>query len=263
MVLPSRVAARSQGLPSALSIRGYGETDENPYAVCPYAVKDGNLTFSLDGHEVSTGNGRLSLHALDRLVIIYLMTPTAPGNKSEFPAGFVGVTPEVVGEQTVVAKANVLSRTSDPTDARCCEVLVDADISAADVVGLLVENATLNPNVTIHGNRFEDYPNLRLSGRGTYLIESNRFECCCSAVTGMDLADYWYESGRIANMTIRNNVVVNGTGFIFGLTGWRGNEPNLPKIRGRIVLRGNTFEAMRREKWSAVGVREFVVSEDQ
>ena len=391
--------------------------------VCPYAVKDGNLTFFLDGHAVSTGNGRLSLHALDRLVIIYLMTPTAPGDKSEFPAGFVGVTPEIVGERTVrftyygdkhaksvklpynvgekvvvnleeqryrdvfffedcdnvavenvtirrfggmgvvgqrsgniridgltaqapdgervtltadivqfincyggisvancrgghslddwinihgnylkvlsvsgsrvrlqtqhvsqsgffpyrpgdalefvtahertvVAKANVLSWTADPSDTRVCEVTVDADLSAAGVVGLLVENATLNPNVTICGNRFEDYPNLRLSGRGTYLIESNRFERCSSAVTGMDLADYWFESGRIADMTIRHNAVVSGSGFLFGLAGWRGNEPNLPKIHGRIVLEGNTFESMRGAKWSAVGVREFVVSED-
>mgnify|MGYP003312213492 CR=1 FL=1 len=388
--------------------------------VCPYAVKDGNLTFFLDGREVSTGNGRLSLHALDRLVIIYLMTPTAPGDKSEFPAGFVGVTPEDLGgrtvrftyygdkhaksiklpynvgekvvvnleekryrdvfffedcdnvavenvtirrfggmgvvgqrsgnvrvdglsalapdgervtltadivqfincygdiavencrggrslddwinihgnylkvlsvngsrvrlqtqhasqsgffpyrpgdalefvtahERTVVARANVLSRTADPSDSRCCEVTVDADLPAADVVGLLVENATLNPNVTIRGNRFADYPNLRLSGRGKYLIESNRFERCSSAVTGMDLADYWFESGRISDMTIRDNTVVDGVGFVFGLSGWQGDEPDLPKIHGRILIEGNAFESMRGAKWSAVGVNEFVV----
>jgi len=388
--------------------------------VCPYKVADGHLSFSLDGHDISTADGRLSLHALDRLVIIYLMTPAAPGNKSEFPAGFVGVVPEAAGERTVrfayygdkhaksirlpykvgekvvvnleekryrdvfffqdcdgvavenvtmrrfggmgvvgqrsgnirldrlaaippegervtltadivqfincygdvavtncegghslddwinihgnyllvesvagdrvrlrtkhashsgffpyrpgdalefvtahgrkvVAKAKVRSVAANPADRTSCEVTVDADLGGANVVGLIVENATLNPNVTIRGNRFVDYPNLRLSGRGKYVIEGNRFERCCTAVTGMDLADYWYESGRISDMTIRNNAVVGGGGFVFGISGWRVNEPDLPKIHGRVLIEGNTFEAMRGAKWSGVGVRDFVV----
>ena len=390
--------------------------------VCPYAVRNGQLTFTLDGHEVSTDDGRLSLHALDRIAIIYLMTPTSPGDKSSFAAGFVGVTPEDLGdgkvrftyygdthsnsvklpyyvgekvvvnleeqryrdvfffedcdsvtvknvtirrfggmgvvgqrsgnisidglsahapdgervtltadivqfincygdititncsgghslddwvnihgnylkvlsvngsrvrlqtqhvsqsgffpyrpgdvlefvtahERTVVAKAKVLSWTADPSDSRSCEVMVDADLSNVGVVGLLVENTTLYPNVTICSNQFEDYPNLRLSGRGKYLIESNRFERCSSAVTGMDLADYWFESGRIDDMTIRDNAVVNGGGFLFGLSGWNGNEPDVPNIHGRILLEGNVFESVHGAKWSAIGVREFILGD--
>ena len=388
--------------------------------VCPYAVKDGHLTFSLDGHEISTRDGRLSLHALDRLIIIYLMTPTAPGDKSLFPAGFVGVTPEAVGERTVrftyygdphaksiglpynvgekvvmnleekrhrdvfffedcdnvavenvtirrfggmgvvgqrsgnitvdrlvaepepgervtltadivqfincfgdiaisncsgghslddwinihgnylqvvsvdgnrvrlqtkhvshsgffpyrpgdalefvtphertvIAKADVLSWTADPSNATLCEVTVDADLSSAGVVGLLAENATLNPNVTICGNRFAHYPNVRLSGRGKYVVESNRFERCSSAVTGMDLADYWFESGRIADMTIRHNAVVDGGGFSFGLSGWSAGDAGVPLVHDCILLEGNTFDAVRGPKWSAVGVRSLEV----
>lgn len=75
----------------------------------------------------------------------------------------------------------------------------------------------------------------------------------------MDLADYWFESGRIADMTIRNNVVVNGGGFRFGLSGWAGNTPDVPKVHGRVVLEGNVFEKVRGERWSAVGVKDFVV----
>ena len=390
--------------------------------VCPYAVNNGNLTFFLDGHEVSTRDGRLSLHALDRLVIIYLMTPTAPGNKSEFPAGFVGVMPEDLGggtvrfayygdkhaksvklpydvgekvvvnleekryrdvfffedcdnvavenvtirrfggmgvvgqrsgniridrlvaeppenervtltadivqfincygeisisncsgghslddwinihgnylkvesvsgnrvrlrtghdqqcgffpyrpgdalefvtahERTVVAKANVLSWAADPSDPAACNLTVDADLSSVNIVGLLVENTTLNPDVSIQDNRFTDYPNIRLSGRGKYLIENNRFERCCSAVTGMDLADYWFESGRIVDMSIRNNAIINGGGFSFGLSGWRGNESDLPKLHGCIRIEGNSFESVRGPQWSAFGVNEFLVGQ--
>lgn len=99
-------------------------------------------------------------------------------------------------------------------------------------------NATLNPNVTIRNNRFHDYPNVRLSGRGRYLVENNRFEHGGTAVVGMDLAEYWYESGRISEMTIRNNTIVNGGGFSFGLSGWNGSEADVPKIHGHHYARG-------------------------
>ena len=75
----------------------------------------------------------------------------------------------------------------------------------------------------------------------------------------MDLADYWFESGRIADMTIRNNAVVQGGGFHFGLSGWSGGKPDVPKVHGRVVLEGNTFDQVRGARWSAVGVRDFVV----
>ena len=137
---------------------------------------------------------------------------------------------------------------------------MDADLSGTPLVGHLIENATLNPDITIKGNRFSDFPHLRLSGRGKYVVEGNRFERCSAAVLGMDLADYWFESGRIADMTIRNNIVVKGGGFHFGLSGWSGNGPDVPKVHGRIVLEGNTFDQVRGARWSAVGVRDFVVA---
>ena len=91
------------------------------------------------------------------------------------------------------------------------------------------------------------------------MVECNRFERCSAAVLGMDLADYWFESGRIADMTIRNNAVVKGGGFHFGLSGWSGNGPDVPKVHGRVGLEGNTVAQVHGARWSAVGVRDFVV----
>ena len=388
--------------------------------VCPYRVEQGNISFSLDGNEISTRDGRLSLHLLGRHFVVYLMAPDSPGDKGKFPASFVGVRAEdrgnrevrftyygdkhpksvslpynvgekvvinleekryrdvfffedcdgvsvenvairrfggmgVVGqrsgnikvdglsvhphagervtltadivqfincygkisitgcegglslddwinihgnylkivsvegrrlrlrpqhpsqqgffpyrpgdmiecvtarERKVLATARVCAVAKDTTDPAVCEITVDADLSGTPLVGHLVENATLNPDVTIKGNRFSDFPHLRLSGRGKYVVEGNRFERCSAAVLGMDLADYWFESGRIADMTIRNNAVVKGGGFHFGLSGWSGNGPDVPKVHGRVVLEGNTFDQVRGARWSAVGVRDFVV----
>ena len=69
--------------------------------VSPYKVADGHLTFMLDGHAVSTRDGRLSLHALDRLCISYLMVSGSPGDKSSFPASFAGVRAEDRGNREV------------------------------------------------------------------------------------------------------------------------------------------------------------------
>lgn len=386
--------------------------------VCPYTVADDGIDFRLDGHVISTRAGRLSLHSLDRLLIHYLMTPKSPGDKSHFPAPFVGAIPEDLGEgkvrfryygdshaksvklpynvgekvvvnleeqryrdvfffedcvgvklenvsidrfggmgvvaqrsgdftikrlralppegervsltadilqfinchgdirienceggfslddilnvhgnylfveqaggrtlrlrvkhpshegffpyrpgdvvefvaahtRDVLGSARVVGVARDPQDRFACTLTVDADVPSVVKTGALVENATLNPNVTIRGCRFRDYPNVRLSGRGTYLIEGNRFENGCSMVVGMDLADYWYESGRIADMTIRDNDIVNCGGCSFGLSGWRGNEPNLPKIHGRVLLENNRFVNPRGAKWFPAAVRDF------
>lgn len=388
--------------------------------VCPYRVDKGDISFSLDGNEISTRDGRLSLHLLGRHFVVYLIAPDSPGDKGKFPAPVVGARAEDVGnrevrftyygdkhpkcvslpynvgekviinleekryrdvfffedcdgvavenvairrfggmgivgqrsgnikveglsvhphdgervtltadiiqfvncywnisiagcegglslddwinihgnylkivsadgrrlrvrpqhpsqqgffpyrqgdmiecvtarERKVLATARVCAVAKDPAAPEVCEITVDADLSGTPLVGQLVENATLNPDVTIKGNRFSDFPHMRLSGRGKYVVEGNRFERCSAAVLGMDLADYWFESGRIADMTIRNNVVVNGGGFLFGLSGWSGDNPDVPKVHGRVVLEGNVFEQVRGERWSAVGVRDFVV----
>lgn len=157
----------------------------------------------------------------------------------------------------VKARAHVAAWAPVTGDATACTVTVDADVPAV-AAGQLVENASLNPDVTIRNCTFTDFYHLRLSGRGTYLVESNRFERGSAAVLGMDLADYWYESGRIRSMTIRNNTVVGRGGFSFGLSGWNGNEADVPVIHETIVLEGNVFENFSGTKWSAVGVRNFV-----
>ena len=388
--------------------------------VCPYRVDQGNISFSLDGNGISTYDGRLSLHLLDCHHVVYLMAPNSPGDKGSFPASFVGVRAEDIGnrevrftyygdrhpksvslpynvgakvvinleekryrdvfffedcdgvavenvvirrfggmgivgqrsgnikveglsvyphegervtvtadivqfincygkisiidcegglsrddwinihgnylkivsakgrclrvrpqhpsqqgffpyrpgdmiecvtarERSVLATARVCTVAKDPANPAICEITVDADLSGVPLVGHLVENITLNPDVTIRNCRFSDFPHLRLSGRGKYLIEGNRFEHCIKSVLGMDLADYWFESGRILDMTIRNNSVVDGGGFSFGLSGWSGNENNIPKVHGRISLDGNIFNHVRGAPWSAVGVGDFNV----
>lgn len=141
----------------------------------------------------------------------------------------------------VRAKAKVVSIDPDPKDVTLVTLALDRAPVAEAVKGTIVENATLNPDVTIRNCRFRDIPHVRLSGRGKYLVEDNLFVRCNEAVCAMDLADYWYESGRISEMTIRGNTVIESGGFRVGVAGWNGDEPDLPKVHGRIVIRDNRF----------------------
>jgi hypothetical protein len=163
--------------------------------------------------------------------------------------------------RAVTASARVLSVARDAQDASVAVITTDGEIAGRAHAGQLVENATLNPDVTIRGNRFVNFPHLRLSGRGKYLVEGNRFQDCLKAVHGMDLADYWFESGRISDMTIRGNEIVDGGGFAFGLSGWDEGDPAAPKIHGRILIENNTFKSLKGESVSAAGVRELIVKD--
>ena len=388
--------------------------------MCPYRVEDRHLVFALDGHDVSTRDGRLSLHALDRMAIHYLMASDSPGDKSSFPSTFVSAVPTdlgggrvrfdyvadahpkcvrlpyAVGEKAVVnleekryrdafffedctdvavesvtisrfggmgvvaqrcngvkvdglvveppegervtitadvmqfvnccgevkvehcrsgfslddvinihgnylalegvkgreidlrtkhrshegffpyrpgdalefitahtrevlALAKVVAVAADLSDRSRCRVTVDADLPTLPE-GTLVENVTLNPDVTIRENDFHDHPNLRLSGRGKLLVEKNRISRSVSALVVMDLADYWYESGRIAELTIRDNDFIDcnrlgGSTFLeFGVSGW---GENAPKIHDRVRLENNRFEGVRGTRHRVNGVRDF------
>lgn len=216
-------------------------------------------------------------HTLDDVINIhgnYLLVEGVEGRRAKLRVkhksheGFFpyrkGDTVEFIAARTrdVLATAKVVGVNPDEKDRFAAMLEVDADISKVPV-GTLVENATLNPDVTLRNNHFHDHPNIRLSGRGKYLIEKNRIERSCSALLGMDLLEYWYESGRISDMTIRDNDFVDcnamggGCFITFGVSGWNSGDPNTPKIHGKIHLENNRFEKVRGVKVSVSGVKEW------
>lgn len=132
--------------------------------------------------------------------------------------------------------------------------------------GFWIENPDRMPNVHMHHNRFLNYPNIRLSGAGEILVEDNRFSNCKSGLVCMDLAKYWYESGRVKHLCYRNNILENcnqygGKGFIrIGLDGVP--REDAPKIHGRIEIVGNRFSGIRNCAIRADGVRELILQDN-
>lgn len=110
--------------------------------------------------------------------------------------------------------------------------------------GFFIENKTRMPDMHIYRNKSEKIPHWRLSGAGNIIVEDNEYADCSCPVYAFDLAEYWYESGRIKNLVIRNNHFKKARhkdGYIkTGVSGYSGNDT--PVIHESISVTGNTFE---------------------
>lgn len=158
----------------------------------------------------------------------------------------------------VVAAGRVLSARLTADDR--VELVTDAPLGRV-VPGTVVENVTLCPDVTLTDNRFSDYPHIRLAGRGKMTIERNRMERSFIALYFYDLLEYWFEAGRLRDVTVRNNVFddcnrMGGDAFIkIGLTGWKATDADVPRIHEGITIRDNAFRNVRTRRLEAYGVR--------
>ena len=127
--------------------------------------------------------------------------------------------------------------------------------------GMLVENPDRMPDLHMHHNTFESFPHVRLSGAGKMLIENNRFADCSGALVCLDLARFWYESGRVSELIYRDNELEGcNKGNAFITVGIDGVASELaPKIHRRVVISGNRFKRIERPLIDVGGVRELII----
>ena len=124
--------------------------------------------------------------------------------------------------------------------------------------GYWIENPDRMPNLHLHHNCFQRFPHNRISGGGEILVEDNRFSDCHAALLCLDLARYWYESGRVKHLVYRNNILDNCGFFIkIGIDGIA--DAQAPKIHKRIEITGNRFSGVTNCAVTAGGVQELIV----
>jgi len=129
-----------------------------------------------------------------------------------------------------------------------------------------IENPDRMPNVHLHHNYFFNFPHIRVSGGGEILIEENRFCNCGAALLCLDLAKYWYESGRVNHLVYRNNILDNcngrgGKSFLrIGINGVP--DDVAPKIHKKIEIIGNHFSNIKQHAISAGGVKELIIKDN-
>ncbi|MBE6570672.1 MAG: hypothetical protein E7656_00290 [Ruminococcaceae bacterium] len=127
--------------------------------------------------------------------------------------------------------------------------------------GYLVENPLRMPDVHIYNNKSTNIPHWRISGAGNILVENNYYDDCGCPVYAYDLAQYWYESGRIKNLTIKNNTFKNaryGDGFVItGVSGY--DSENAPLIHENITITDNVFDGFKNKALTVAGFRNKVI----
>jgi len=129
-----------------------------------------------------------------------------------------------------------------------------------------IENPHKMPDVHIHHNSFSRFPHIRLSGGGEILVEENHISNCESALLCLDLAPFWYESGRVKHLVYRNNVLDNCNSrgkdeFIrIGIDGVE--DDKAPEIHEKIEIYQNSFIGIKKYAVRAAGVKELVFKDN-
>ena len=127
--------------------------------------------------------------------------------------------------------------------------------------GFWIENPDRMPNLHLHHNHFYNFPHNRISGGGEILVEENRFSDCKAALMCLDLARYWYESGRVKHLVYRNNILENcDTAVRIGVDGVSDEEA--PKIHQKIEIVGNRFSGIQDCAIRASGVSELILKDN-
>jgi hypothetical protein len=87
------------------------------------------------------------------------------------------------------------------------EVTFESAVPTELKIGGALENLTWSPDVTIRRCHFMSNRarGILLSTPGKILVEGNRFESSGSAILIAGDANYWYESGAVTDVTIRQN----------------------------------------------------------
>lgn len=156
----------------------------------------------------------------------------------------VGDALDIIHPQTLDIVATVTVRLSQFCDDTGLTLVIETEeaLPAVDLSCFYLENSKRMPDITLRNNHWHHFPHLLLSGSGKILVENNHFHDCGAALIAHDLVGYWYESGRIRDITVRNNrlgpcrdsacLVGNVPGF---------SRKKTPKIHGTIRVENNRF----------------------
>ena len=128
-----------------------------------------------------------------------------------------------------------------------------------------IENYMRVPEAHVHHNRFERFPHIRISGGKKMVVEDNVLIDSSNGVLSSDLIAYWYETGRINDLTIRNNIIDTclAEGILIYVAGY---DENTPLVHDRIEISGNTIKntgtLYKAEPISAKGVKNLVLKDN-
>ncbi len=152
------------------------------------------------------------------------------------------------------------------TDSRGMEAVLtvkEEDAQSAASAGDIIEVPDRMPNLNFVGNRGYDIPRVLMAGGKKYYYADNEIHGFMSALNAVDVPDFWYESGRVEELIVENNIIdgigkhpdtpaftVAVEGFVFG---------HAPKVHGKVVIRNNRFLNMGDLLINADGIQDLTI----
>lgn len=127
---------------------------------------------------------------------------------------------------------------------------VDKEVGNMIKCGDFVENPDKMPEVLVENCKIVACPHLRVSGNKKIVLRNNTI----SQIAGIlinDLIDYWYESGRVKDVLIENNVIEDSYN---GIIANGVHDDKLTAMHKNIVIKGNTISTIGGYILSAKGV---------
>lgn len=144
-------------------------------------------------------------------------------------------------------------------------IKLEGDFTGHDLpeTGMLIENPARMPDLHLYNNCFKTFPHMRISGGGKMLIENNTLENAGAALVVLDLAKYWYESGRVNHLEFCKNKMdgcnnLMGESFItVGVDGFAREET--PKVHKEIKIYENEFKNLKHRAIVISGTKDAVI----
>ncbi len=129
--------------------------------------------------------------------------------------------------------------------------------------GNIIEVPDRMPNLNFVNNYGYDIPRILMAGGKRYYYAHNEIHGFMSALNAVDVPDFWYESGRVEELIVENNIIdgigkhpdtpaftVAVEGFVFG---------HAPKVHGKVIIRNNRFLNMGGLLINTDGIRELTL----
>ncbi len=112
-------------------------------------------------------------------------------------------------------------------------------------VGDLIDDGDRMPDLNFVGNKGIDIPRVLMAGGKRYYYANNELRGFIKALSANDVPKYWYESGRLGELIVENNIFeykrAPGKSSVIDI-GIAGFKPeNAPKVHGKVVIRNNKF----------------------
>lgn len=132
---------------------------------------------------------------------------------------------------------------------RLANIILKKQLMNKVKIGDLLENQQRSPEVEISGNFIKSCPNLRISSAKPIKIENNTIAATWCGLVIADLMQYWYESGKVYNVIVKNNTFCDITplGKVNGITIFHskgekneGYHENISIIDNKFVLKDGT-----------------------